>query len=67
MLTVSAQGGEFAGFSLGHNVHSKAEVDEVIRQAVAVGAEMVKPPQEVFWGGYSGCLVLHLSGVWSGL
>lgn len=52
--TVPAQGQGFEAFTLAHNVASEAEVDEVMRQAVAAGAVMVKPPQKVFWGGYSG-------------
>ncbi|MDT8382786.1 MAG: VOC family protein [Gammaproteobacteria bacterium] len=52
--TVSAEGQGFEAFTLAHNVASEAEVDEVMRQAVAAGAVMVKPPQKVFWGGYSG-------------
>lgn len=51
---VSAEGGGFPGFSLSHNVSSEAEVDQVIDQAVAAGAELVKSGQKVFWGGYSG-------------
>jgi catechol 2,3-dioxygenase-like lactoylglutathione lyase family enzyme len=41
-------------FTLGHNVNSKAEVDEVMNQAKRVGAVIVKPAQATFWGGYSG-------------
>lgn len=52
--TVSAQGHGFESFSLAHNVRSEAEVDEVINQAIAAGATLVKKPQKVFWGGYSG-------------
>lgn len=44
----------FPGFSLAHNVTSEAEVDAVVAQAVAAGATLVKQPQKVFWGGYSG-------------
>lgn len=40
--------------SLGHNVSSKAEVDEVMAQAKAAGANIVKPAQDTFWGGYAG-------------
>jgi catechol 2,3-dioxygenase-like lactoylglutathione lyase family enzyme len=47
-------GAGFPGFSLAHNVKSRAEADAVFAQAVAAGAKAVKPPQEVFWGGYSG-------------
>lgn len=40
--------------SLGHNVRSKAEVDEAMAQARAAGAAIVKEAQDTFWGGYSG-------------
>jgi uncharacterized glyoxalase superfamily protein PhnB len=52
--TVSAEGHGFEGFTLAHNVESEAEVDAVVNQAVAAGATLVKKPQKVFWGGYSG-------------
>jgi catechol 2,3-dioxygenase-like lactoylglutathione lyase family enzyme len=51
---VSAEGEGFEAFSLAHNVASESEVDEVVAQAVAAGATLVKNPQKVFWGGYSG-------------
>src|SRR5690606_20185690 len=41
-------------FTLGHNVGSKAEVDEVMKQAGAAGAVIVKAAHDTFWGGYSG-------------
>jgi uncharacterized protein len=41
-------------FTLGHNVRSPAAVDEVISEAEAAGATIVKPPAETFWGGYAG-------------
>ncbi|GAA0688585.1 VOC family protein [Vreelandella titanicae] len=44
----------FSGITLAHNVASQAAVDQVIEQAVAAGAELIKPGEEVFWGGYSG-------------
>ncbi|MCK5623620.1 MAG: VOC family protein, partial [Alphaproteobacteria bacterium] len=53
-ITVSGQGSGFPGFTLAHNVESPEAVDEVLREAVAAGAELVKPGQKVFWGGYSG-------------
>ncbi|MBB3140206.1 VOC family protein [Halomonas organivorans] len=51
---VSANGEGFRGVALAHNVASEAEVDDVLAQAVAAGARLVKPGQAVFWGGYSG-------------
>ena len=41
-------------FTLGHNVNSKSEVDEVMKQAESAGAVIVKPAHTTFWGGYSG-------------
>ena len=52
--TVSPDGAGFEGFALAHNVGSEAEVDAVMGQALAAGAVIVKAPQKVFWGGYSG-------------
>jgi len=52
--TVSAEGSGFESFALAHNVSSEDDVDAVMKQAVDAGATMVKQPQKVFWGGYSG-------------
>jgi catechol 2,3-dioxygenase-like lactoylglutathione lyase family enzyme len=52
--TVSPEGEGFEGVTLAHNVESKAAVDAVLDEAAAAGAEIVKPAEDVFWGGYSG-------------
>ncbi|MCO6017671.1 MULTISPECIES: VOC family protein [Carnobacterium] len=44
----------FNGITFAINVKSEADVDELIQKAKAVGGEIVKPPEKVFWGGYSG-------------
>jgi len=41
-------------FTIGHNVNSKEEVDNVIEQAKKAGANIIKPAQDTFWGGYAG-------------
>lgn len=51
---ISPAGEGYRGMALAHNLHSKEEVDALMQQAVAAGATLVKEPQEVFWGGYSG-------------
>ncbi|MCE8023271.1 VOC family protein [Halomonas desiderata] len=51
---ISPEGSGFSGIALAHNLASEAEVDELLEQAVAAGAKLVKPGQKVFWGGYSG-------------
>jgi len=40
--------------TIGHNVNSKKEVDAVMKQAKEVGAKIVKPAEDTFWGGYAG-------------
>jgi uncharacterized protein len=49
---VEAQG--FAGFTLSLNAPSRAEVDQVLAEAKAAGAKILKPAQQASWGGYSG-------------
>jgi hypothetical protein len=44
----------FPGFTLAHNTRTKDEVDRVLQLAENAGGVIVKPPQMVFWGGYSG-------------
>jgi hypothetical protein len=43
-----------ADFSLGHNVASEREVDEVMALAARAGARVVKKAQKTFYGGYAG-------------
>jgi uncharacterized protein len=40
------------GTLLAHNVRSPAEVDAVVEDARAAGANIVREPGETFWGGY---------------
>ena len=51
---VSAEGSGFNDFALAHNVAYEIEVNQIIENAVSAGATLVKTPQKVFWGGYSG-------------
>jgi hypothetical protein len=51
-LAPESQG--FPGFTLSWNARSRAEVKEVLDEAKAAGAKILKPAQEAFWGGYSG-------------
>ena len=46
-------GGGWGGTTLAHNVRSPAEVDAVVEEARAAGANIVREPAETFWGGYS--------------
>jgi hypothetical protein len=51
-VEVGAAGG--AAVTLAHNTRSREEVDTVLAEAEAAGGRIVKPAEEVFWGGYSG-------------
>lgn len=52
--TVNPEGSGFKKFSLAYNTRSKEEVDDLIAELEAKGVKIIKRPEEVFWGGYSG-------------
>lgn len=51
---VDEVGNGFRGFTLAHNVASKEEVDEVLKEATKAGGSIVKEAMDADWGGYSG-------------
>ncbi|ASD62314.1 VOC family protein [Bdellovibrio bacteriovorus] len=51
---VDPQGSGFRDFTIAHNVNSKEEVARVLAQAEKAGGRIIKPAQDVFWGGHSG-------------
>jgi predicted N-acetyltransferase YhbS/predicted lactoylglutathione lyase len=50
--------------TLAQNFATEAEVDAAYAAALAAGAQALKPPQRVFWGGYSGYWVDLDGHVW---
>ncbi|MEP4035711.1 VOC family protein [Pseudophaeobacter sp.] len=40
--------------TLSHNTRSREEVDDLLALALKAGAEILRPADEVFWGGYIG-------------
>lgn len=50
----SPEGSGFSGITLAYNAQSESEVDEIIGDLKSKGVKIVKEPQKVFWGGYSG-------------
>jgi hypothetical protein len=44
----------FSGITLSYNARDEKEVDTVLSEVESLGATIVKPAQNVFWGGYSG-------------
>ena len=51
---IADDGSGFPGFSLGHIVNSREEVDQIVGAAVKAGATSTEPPKKREWGGYSG-------------
>jgi uncharacterized glyoxalase superfamily protein PhnB len=51
---VPSDGTGFRGVTCALNCDDRDEVDAVYAEWVAAGARPVKPPEAVFWGGYSG-------------
>ena len=51
---IKLSAGGFGGITLAHNVDRKEEVAEVLALAERAGGKIVKPAQDVFWGGHSG-------------
>jgi len=47
-------GRTFGGITLAYNVADKAAVDAALKEAAAAGATILKPAEDVFWGGYAG-------------
>ena len=46
--------GPFSGITLAINFESREAVDAAVLEWVDAGGSIVKAPEEVFWGGYSG-------------
>lgn len=49
--------GGFAGITLAYNAKSKTEVDGIFQSVRKVGAQIVKEPQLLSWGGYGGYFI----------
>ena len=53
-LGVPDDGARWGGVALAHNVGSDDEVDRIIEDARANGAEISREPSPTFYGGYAG-------------
>lgn len=61
---VSSEGSGFKAFSLAYNTRTKEEVDQVFADLRQKGVKIVKEPEEVFWGGYSGYIADPDDNLW---
>lgn len=53
-MGIPDDGARWSGIALAHNVGSRADVDGIVDQARANGAEITREPSETFYGGYAG-------------
>src|SRR3954452_11783007 len=53
-MGIRDEGARGSGVALAHNVASDEEVDRVIDEARAGGAEISREPSATFYGGYAG-------------
>ena len=62
--TVPSEGNGFKGFTLAFNTRTKKEVDELIETLEAKDVKVIKRPEDVFWGGYSGYIADPDENLW---
>ena len=62
--TVPSEGNGFRSFSLAHNLRSEQEVDALFVELTSKGVAILKQPQKVFWGGYSGYVADPDGNLW---
>ena len=53
-MGVADDGARWGGIALAHNVASDAEVERIIEEARAHGADISREPAPTFYGGYAG-------------
>ncbi len=61
---VGHEGNGFKAFSLAFNTRTKDEVDDLVADFQEKGVKIVKQPEEVFWGGYSGYIADPDDNLW---
>ena len=54
----------FKNFTLTYNVRSIQEVDDLFEAFEGKGINIIKPPETVFWGGYSGYIADIENNLW---
>src|SRR5215216_7557144 len=48
---ISSDESGFSGITLAYNARSESEVDEIISDLKSKGVQIIKEPQQAFWGG----------------
>ena len=62
--TINSAGDGFKSFTLAFNARSRDEVDEIVSKLRNSGVAVIKSPEEVFWGGYSGYIADPDNNLW---
>jgi len=62
--TINPDGTGFKGFTMAYNTRSKEEVNRLFEELEEKGVKIVKRPEEVFWGGYSGYIADPDDNLW---
>ena len=52
-LGIADDGSNVGGITLAYNARSREEVDAILAKVEGLGAEVIKPGHDVFWGGYT--------------
>jgi hypothetical protein len=51
---ISSEGSGFKGVTCAYNARTEADVDELFTEFKSKNVQIIKMPEKVFWGGYSG-------------
>ena len=62
--TIDPSGDGFRSFTMAYNTRSEKEVDDLIESLRKQGVQVIKEPQKVFWGGYSGYIADPDGNLW---
>jgi uncharacterized protein len=63
-IGIDHQGSGFKQFTTALLLNSEAEVDDLFSQLAAKNVTIIKQPQKVFWGGYSGYIADPENNYW---
>lgn len=63
-IGISPEGSGFKKFTLAINLSSKAAIDSQFEEFRKKGVAIVKSPEKVFWGGYSGYIADPENNYW---
>jgi len=62
--TVTLGDATYRPVTFAHNLASEKEVDQLFLELEAKGVKIIKQPQKVFWGGYSGYVTDPDGNLW---